>query len=302
MSKCLRRRVCFKTTKHEIGFPTFFRRENRDMGCCPSKPAVEGAPAAVQARLGLPSVPQEQRVELEPKRSEPEPEVVAYYASLTGLFPADIKVQTLDAATSALPLSKTLLGKARAQASLLRRSHPSLSTDECAAIILFATVTLDEASPRQQMNAELSKHHGRIEAVRPWRDYIYLLLHALQKLPPASASMVFQGSAKAPGAGLTPGSTFKLPGFTSTATIEHVARASAGADLRVLLKLELTQPLTARNIRSFAVDATEDEIVLPPDTEFEVLALDTSTDELVIVHCCQIESIDQYALHSLPPL
>ena len=36
------------------------------------------------------------------------------------------------------------------------------------------------------------------EAVRPWRDYIWLLLHALYELPLSAETVVFRGCKKSP--------------------------------------------------------------------------------------------------------
>ena len=44
------------------------------------------------------------------------------------------------------------------------------------------------------MNAALREKNR--QAVRPWRDFVWLLLHALRKLPPSKARVVYRGMAK----------------------------------------------------------------------------------------------------------
>ena len=134
--------------------------------------------------------------------------------SISVLFPKTLAVPTLGAALNAMPaLSKQVIVGAQAKAMQLQQTHILLSPDEVAAIILYT----HEDEPAQdslyfQLNAALRQPEGRVEAVRPWVGYIWLLLHALSKLPPSPAVLIFRGCVGTPkdlGLDLTPGATFR---------------------------------------------------------------------------------------------
>ena len=70
-----------------------------------------------------------------------------------------------------------------------------------------------ELSPYYVMNAALREKNR--QAVRPWRDFVWLLLHALRKLPPSKARVVYRGMA---GSVLAEGAELQWSAFSSTAT------------------------------------------------------------------------------------
>ena len=217
--------------------------------------------------------------------------------SISVLFPETLAVPTLGAALKAKPLNKQVLAGAQAKAKAMQQAHMLLSSDEIAAIILYTQESEHaEDSLYFQLNVALRQPKGRIEAVTPWVGYIWLLLHALSKLPPSPTVLVFRGCVGTPndlGLDLTPGSTFCWAGFSSgtlTAGVMHSFLGDVGA--RVLWHVQLVPPSGARSIGSFSMHATEDEVLLPPNTEFEVLSSYASADGLVIVQCKQIESED----------
>ena len=72
---------------------------------------------------------------------------------------------------------------------------------------------------------------------------------------------------------------------------------------RVLWQLQLTAPWVARSIRTFSLHSTEDEVLLPPYSQFEVISSYQSTDGLLLVQCRQVESeyplFDMDHMHAL---
>ena len=159
---------------------------------------------------------------------------------LAGFFPADLPVPTLEQALSPVaasfahlhPESGRTVKLARKKARRAQAKHPFLSMDECTAIVLY---TIEE-EPRDvslyfALNASL-RNKQRV-GVRPWRDYIWLLLHALRKLPAVDTRTVFRGCTKAPkeiGMELSVGFDFTWSSFSSTATTQDVMDTFVGKE------------------------------------------------------------------------
>jgi hypothetical protein len=131
--------------------------------------------------------------------------------------------------------------------------------------------------------------------VRPWRDYIWLLLKALQKLPPAPCDSVYRGMGVAVerlGRHYSKGCEFQWASFSSTTSHIDVLEAFVGpSGPRSLFHLKLTAPL-ARDIREFSLFPKENELLLPPNVLFVVDALLNLGNELCILQCTQVDSVD----------
>lgn len=79
-------------------------------------------------------------------------------------------------------------------------------------------------------------------------------------------------------------------GFSSTATTMDVMNTFVGDDGdRVLLQLELTEPV-GRDIQAFSLFPGENEVLLPPNVQFEVVSRFTAGHGLTILQCKQVES------------
>ena len=141
----------------------------------------------------------------------------------------------------------------------------ALSLDERAAILLFtAEAPPPSASVYTQMNAALRESR---EAVEPWRDLIWLLLHALRKLPPAKVPMVMRGCKKSTaelGVDLSAQAIFTWHGFSSTTKTADVMSTFLGeSGDRTMWHLQLTEP-TARDVSDFSLHPREDEVRVAP--------------------------------------
>ena len=113
---------------------------------------------------------------------------------LSGMFPADLPVPSFADALAPLsdklpkvePSKGQLAKMAWKKAGSILDQFPSLTRDECAAVVLYTMEDMPrERSPYYVMNAALREKNR--QAVRPWRDFVWLLLHALRKLPPSKA-------------------------------------------------------------------------------------------------------------------
>ena len=234
-------------------------------------------------------------------------------APLSGLFPNDLPLPSLEdalvpiAAASQLSHLHPTTGRsvkiARKQAKRAQAKHPSLTLDECTAIVLY---TIEEF-PRENSlyyALNLALRNQLRKAVRPWRDYIWLLLHALRKLPPATATTVYRGCRKSPdelGLELTAGFDFTWASFSSTATTQGVMNTFVGqSGPRTLMTIELVEA-SGREVNAFSLFPGENEILFPPNMCFEVVDSFDAGNELIMVQCKQTETIDSIMDHiSIP--
>ena len=147
----------------------------------------------------------------------------AQRSPLSGLFPANLPLPSLEVAL--MPHSATLphlhpstgrsVKMALKQAKRAQAKHPDVTLDECTAIVLYTMEEIPrETSLYYVLN--LALRNKERAAVTLWRDYIWLLLHALRKLPPSTEATVFRGCRRSPadlGIELTKGFEFLLVVF-----------------------------------------------------------------------------------------
>ena len=223
-------------------------------------------------------------------------------APLSGLFPADLPLPSLEDALMPLavmlpqlhPSSGRSVKIARKQAKRAQAKHPNLSMDKCIAIVLY---TMEEI-PREESlyyALNLALRNQMRNAVRPWRDYVWLLLHALRELPLAAEMLVFRGCKTTPadlGLELTKGFDFTWSSFSSTATQQDVMQTFVGqTGPRTLMTIKMTEPV-GRDVRDFSLYPGENEILYPPNMCFEVVSSFDAGNQLIMVQCEQTETID----------
>ena len=232
---------------------------------------------------------------------------------LSGLFPDDLPLPSLEdaltpiAAVASLshlhPTTGRSVKLARMQAKRAQAKHPSLTLDESTAVVLY---TIEETSRENSLFYVLNQalRNQVRQTARPWRDYIWLLLHALRKLPPATATIVFRGCTNSPdelGLELTAGFDFTWSSFSSTATTQDVMQSFVGqSGPRTLMTIELVEA-SGRYVRDFSLSPEENEILFPPNMCFEVVSSFDAGNELIMVQCKQTETIDSIMDHiSIP--
>lgn len=132
-------------------------------------------------------------------------------------------------------------------------------------------------------------------SVRPWRDYFWLLLHALQKLPAAESRVVHRAMTcglDSLGENYKRGEEFQWSAFSSTTTHVEVLQTFLGqSGERTMFQLELIVPI-ARDISLFSLHPNERELLLPPNVLFEVVSILNCGGGLHIIQCRQIPSDD----------
>jgi hypothetical protein len=226
----------------------------------------------------------------------------AQRSPLSGLFPANLALPSLEVAL--MPHSATLphlhpstgrsVKMALKQAKRAQAKHPDMTLDECTAIVLYTMEEIPrETSLYYVLN--LALRNKVRAAVTLWRDYIWLLLHALRKLPPSTEATVFRGCKKSPadlGIELSKGFEFTWSSFTSTATTQGVMQTFLGkSDPRTLMTIKMVES-SGRDIRDFSLYPGENEILFPPNLCFEVVDSYDAGNHLIMVQCRQTETVD----------
>ena len=221
---------------------------------------------------------------------------------LSGLFPANLPLPSLEEAL--MPHSATLphlhpstgpsVKIARKQAKRAQAKHPDMTLDECIAIVLY---TMEEITRETSLYfvLNLALRNKVRAAVRPWRDYIWLLLHALRKLPPSTEVTVFRGCKKSPvdlGIELTKDFEFTWSSFSSTATTQGVMQTFVGqSGPRTLMTIKMAEN-SGRDVRDFSLYPGENEILFPPNMCFEVVDSFDAGNQLIMVQCRQTQTVD----------
>lgn len=133
------------------------------------------------------------------------------------------------------------------------------------------------------------------QSVRPWRDYIWLLLHGLKKLPPSDCRVVHRAMSTGLhelGENYCRNEEFQWSAFSSTTTHVEVLQSFLGqSGDRTMFQLELNSPV-ARDISQFSLYPNERELLLPPNVLFEVLSILNCGNGLHIIQCRQIDAED----------
>ena len=223
---------------------------------------------------------------------------------LSGLFPDDLPLPSLEdaltpiAAVASLshlhPTTGRSVKLARMQAKRAQAKHPSLTLDESTAVVLY---TIEETSRENSLFYVLNQalRNQVRQTARPWRDYIWLLLHALRKLPPATATIVYRGCTRSPdelGLELNAGFEITWSSFSSTATTQGVMNHFVGqSGRRTLMTIELVEA-SGRDVRDFSLYPSENEILFPPNMCFKVVSSFDAGNQLIMVQCKQTETID----------
>jgi hypothetical protein len=132
--------------------------------------------------------------------------------------------------------------------------------------------------------------------VKKWRDYIWLLMHALQLLPPAPEVTLYRATnrgADTLGGDYADGKQFVWSGFSSTATTIDVMKFFMGKQgtPRTIFQLEVLHNC-GRDVKALSLFGRENEVLLPPNAQFQVVSKLACGGGLTIVQCRQVESTD----------
>lgn len=239
---------------------------------------------------------------LEAKLFDVQSEDLSLKGPLDGFFPPGLPVPTLEKALSSIAEIVTLFAwdtknvkKALRQAKNVQKRYKHMTIDEISSIILYTMESLPrDASLYFRMNKALRAKDRN--TIKPWRDYIWLLMNSLKKVPPSKIRSVNRGCKGTLQTlnmnDLSAGDDFSWSAFSSVTTTVEVMKTFLGSDGdRVLLQIELTESV-ARDIQHFSLFPAENELLLPPNMSFQFQSKFPAGHGLVIVQLKQIESLD----------
>jgi hypothetical protein len=232
----------------------------------------------------------------------------AFRNPTAGLFPASLALlPLLDALApvrAQLPSLDALLRASAKKVRKLGERFPAMSADQRGALVLYTMEdTPRENSPYFRLNAALRVKDRA--ALRPWRDFCWLLLHALRCAPPLPAgtasSSLWRGAKVALaslGEEYEAGEEFQWSAFSSTASSVEVMNGFLGSEgPRTLFQLSMLRggggaSHAGRDLREFSLFPEEHEVLLPPNVVFRVLSIFDAGGGLNIVQCEQVAAVD----------
>ena len=163
-----------------------------------------------------------------------------------------------------------------------------LTRHESASIYLY---TMDWNDPEESLNTKLNRTLSRADRdeLRPWFQYLKLLLTALVKLPPVHSCRLWCAVPKNMTVNLSRGTPLIWWEFVSTT-----------ASLTILQNnLRLEQPgertwlaiesINGRNVQAHSYHHDAKEVLLLPGTSLEVESLSHPTPDLYIIHLKQVK-------------
>lgn len=133
-------------------------------------------------------------------------------------------------------------------------------------------------------------------AIKPFIHVIWLLMHALKKSEPYSGSVLFRGVKKDLSAMYLKGRRFSWYSVSSCSCMAEVLENPlflGNSGERTIFSIELHKEQNrARSIKQFSLVKSEDEIILPPNSRFEVISHLRAGSGLVIIHLKELPSMD----------
>lgn len=177
--------------------------------------------------------------------------------------------------------------------------HPKddLSPDETASIMLY-TMEWEPYESSFYVALNIALRAIRREELKPWFSYLRLVIGALQKLPPTPRT-VYRGVKSDLTGQYHRGDTIVWWGFSScTLSVETLnnERFLGKNGIRTLFSIECD---SGKNIRSHSFYAEEDEVLLLPARQFEVIGCLDQGNGLQIVQLK--ETKPKFPLIKLPP-
>jgi hypothetical protein len=163
-----------------------------------------------------------------------------------------------------------------------------LSLDESASIMLYSMDwEPQEECLYQVLNATLRAENRR--KLVPWFLFLKLIMTAFARLPSSNCSVVYRGIKRDMRKEYPKGATIIWWGFSScTATIDVLENEQflGSTGTRTLFSIECT---SGKDIRQHSYFQSEDEILLPPGRQFQVLGCLNQPGGLHMIQLKEIE-------------
>ena len=167
-----------------------------------------------------------------------------------------------------------------------REPVDDLSPNESASIMLYSMEwTPQEKSLYYILNTTLRSQNRR--ELLPWFSYLRLLITALAKLPSLPSQTIYRAIKMDMSANFPKGKTFVWWAFSScTSSIEVLEKFTGYTGARTIFNIESD---TAKDISQHSLYKTENEILLYPARQFQVISSFNSGQQLHIVQLREIQ-------------
>jgi len=170
----------------------------------------------------------------------------------------------------------------------VRASINSLSIDEAASICVYTM----ECGPYKGLNKILRDENRQL--IRPFVNYLWLLMHSLRKCPRPTAALVYRGVPRGVSASYIVGSVVTWSSFSSCTTdvaaLENAMFLGRDGE-RTEFHITLTTN-RARSIRHLSLIPSEDEILLPPNSRLRVTGKANKGHGLYVIQLVEEACLD----------
>ena len=176
---------------------------------------------------------------LEAKLFDVQSEDLSLKGPLDGFFPADLPVPTLEKALSSIAKVATLYAwdtnnvkKALRHAQKVQKRYKHMTLDEISSITLYTMQSMPRHDSLYFAMYTALRAKDR-NSIKPWRDYIWLLMNSLKKIPPSKIRNVNRGCKGTLQTlnmnDLSAGDDFSWSGFSSVTTTMEVMNTFLGS-------------------------------------------------------------------------
>ncbi|CAF4514495.1 unnamed protein product, partial [Rotaria sp. Silwood2] len=156
-----------------------------------------------------------------------------------------------------------------------------LSRDESASIMLYSMEWKPHESSFYYVLNNVLRSQNRQELI-PWFLYLRLVIHALSKLPASSPKIVYRGIRKDMSSEFSKGQKFIWWGFSSCTTSIEVLNNFLGQNgARTIFNIECQ---SGKSIGQHSFYEKEDEFLIYPAQQFEVISSYNAGNQLHIIH------------------
>ncbi|CAF4387115.1 unnamed protein product [Rotaria sp. Silwood2] len=156
-----------------------------------------------------------------------------------------------------------------------------LSQDESASIMLYSMEWKPHESSFYYILNNVLRSQNRQELI-PWFLYLRLVIHALSKLPASSPKIVYRGIRKDMSSEFSKGQKFIWWGFSSCTTSIEVLNNFLGQNgARTIFNIECQ---SGKSIGRHSFYEKEDEFLIYPAQQFEVISSYNAGNQLHIIH------------------
>jgi hypothetical protein len=212
-------------------------------------------------------------------------EPLEFLAAITGyeampIKPIDEAVKPLESVVQAIE-NQAYIAKMRC-----RNPGNGLTQDEAAAIMLY-TMEWAPASLYVVLNATLRMKDRK--KLRPWFLYLKLFFVALDRLPSTSGLFLFRGVKLDLSNQYKVGDTFVWWGFSSCAVSMGVLQSEGflgQTSKRTMFTIECN---SGKDIRKHSYLPEEDEVLILPATQFEVIGYLQPAPDLYMIHIKEVQ-------------